>query len=283
MSGQLVLVATPIGNLGDLAPRAAEALRGADLILCEDTRRTRHLLSAIDVPGAGRLMAFHEHNEYDKTPGVLERLARGDRVVLVCDAGTPGISDPGGRLVAEAVAVGIEVTTVPGPSALLAALVISGLATDRFVMEGFLPRKGADRRARVGALVDELRTVVLFESPRRVGATVAELAEHLGGTRRVVVARELTKLHEEVWRGSLAEAVERYEGAEVRGEVVIVLEGAAEVEAIPPSDTEVLAALADARRAGLSTRDAASTVAASLGISRRGVYDLAIGSGTSKG
>jgi 16S rRNA (cytidine1402-2'-O)-methyltransferase len=256
VTGHLVLVATPIGNLGDLSPRAVQALSDADRILCEDTRRTRSLLSAFGQKSAGRLDSFHEHNEYEKTPHVIDRLLGGETVALVCDAG-------------------IDVSTVPGPSALLAALVLSGLPTERFVMEGFLPRKGAERRVRLSALVVERRTTVIYESPRRVGATVADLTDVLGGDRRLVVARELTKLHEEVWRGTLAEAAERYAGREVRGEVVLVLGGAPSIERAPSSDAEILEALEEAKADGLSTRDAASQVAADLGVARRVVYDVA--------
>jgi 16S rRNA (cytidine1402-2'-O)-methyltransferase len=281
MTGRLELVATPIGNLGDLAPRAVESLRDVDRILCEDTRRTRSLLSAFSLASGGRLESFHEHNEFGKTPGVIDRLLAGERVALVSDAGTPGISDPGARLVAAAVAAGIEVTALPGPSAVLAALVVSGLPTDRFVMEGFLPRRGADRRARLAGLVDEQRTVVLYESPRRVPATVTELAEVLGAERPAVVARELTKLHEEIWRGSLGEASAHYRDAEVRGEVVLVIGGAVPV-ARQATEAEVLVALQAATSAGLSTRDASAAVSQQLGVARRAVYDLAVGARRTK-
>ena len=279
MSGQLVLIATPIGNLGDLSPRAVAELGRAELLLCEDTRRTRVLLSAAGVPAGGRLESLHEHNEEAKIPGVLGRLLAGAVVGLVSDAGMPGISDPGERLVAAAVAAGVEISVVPGPSAVLAALVVSGLPTGRFVMEGFLPRKGAERRERLEALVGEERSIVLFESPRRLVASLAELALLLGGDRPVVVARELTKLHEELWRGSIAEATSHFSATEPRGELVLVLGGAPRVVAEAPSDEIVLAALAEARDRGLRTRDAAGEVAAALGLSRREVYELAIRSG----
>jgi 16S rRNA (cytidine1402-2'-O)-methyltransferase len=201
----------------------------------------------------------------------------GSRVVMVSDAGTPGISDPGERLVAAAVAAGIEVSAVPGPSALLAALVVSGLPTGRFVMEGFLPRKGTPRRARLAELADEPRTIVLYESPRRIGATLAELAELLGPERQVVVARELTKLHEELWRGTLGEAAAHFVGREVRGEVAVVLAGALATAATPAGEPQILAALSEARSRGLSNRDAAAEVADALGVPKRTVYDLAIG------
>jgi len=273
--GRLVLVATPIGNLGDLSPRAVEVLRDAAVILCEDTRRTRTLLSAAGIRGAGRLEALHEHNETTRTPAILDAVASGTLAALVCDAGTPGISDPGQRLVAAAVASGLEVSTVPGPSALLAALVVSGLPTDRFVMEGFLPRRGAERSARLDALHREERTCVLFESPRRVAETLAALVQVLGPERRACVARELTKLHEEIVHGTLGELAARYGGVEVRGEVVLVLAGAAPMAHRTATDAELLAALAEARAGGLSTRDAVAEVASVLGVARRRAYELA--------
>ena len=275
MSGTLVVVATPIGNLGDLAPRALEVLRSADRILCEDTRRTRILLSASEIPGAGRLEALHDHNEAQRIPALLSALLGGELIALVSDAGTPGISDPGERLVAAAVASDVLVTTVPGPSALLAALVVSGLPTDRFVMEGFLPRKGTERADRLASLVAARRTAILYESPRRVPATIGDLAAVLDADRRLCVAREMTKLHEEVWRGTIGEALERYRGAEVRGEVVLVLGGAPPSEVPEASDADIVGALREARAAGLSTRDAAAEVAVLLGIPRRRAYELA--------
>ena len=201
MTGRLVLVGTPIGNLGDLSPRAVEALTSADTIACEDTRRTRALLAHLGVPGGRRLLAVHDHNEAAAVRDVVDRLDEGERLVVVTDAGMPGISDPGERLVAAAAAAGHRVEVVPGPSALLAALVVSGLSTSRFVFEGFLPRKGSTRAQRLAELAGEARTVILFEAPHRVRQTVTDLAAAAGGLRRVVLVRELTKLHEEVWRG----------------------------------------------------------------------------------
>src|SRR5262245_22432920 len=206
--GSLVLVGTPIGNLGDLAPRAAEALAGADAVCCEDTRRTGKLLSLAGIERRP-LVVVNEHTEGREIPRVLARLARGERVALVSDAGMPGISDPGERLVAAAVAAGHPVEVVPGPSARLAALVVSGLPAGRFVFEGFLPRKGSGRTERLAAVADERRTTVLYEAPHRLARTLAELAAACGEDRRVVVARELTKLHEEVWRGAVAGAAPR--------------------------------------------------------------------------
>jgi 16S rRNA (cytidine1402-2'-O)-methyltransferase len=271
--GCLVIVSTPIGNLGDLSPRAVEVLGHADLVCCEDTRRTRALLTHAGVRGR-RLLSLHARNEAARLPEVLAHLAEGKTVALVSDAGTPTVSDPGSRLVAAAVAAGAGVTAVPGPSAALAALVVSGLPTGRFCFEGFLARRGGDRRRRLEALATEERTTVIHEAPGRLAATLADLMAVCGADRDVVVARELTKLHEEVWRGRLDRAVEEFTAREVRGEVVVVLAGAAPA---PPADEEaVVAALRRQVDGGASWRDAASAVAAELGASRRQVYDHAL-------
>jgi 16S rRNA (cytidine1402-2'-O)-methyltransferase len=272
-TGRVILVATPIGNLGDLAPRAVEVLRGADIVCCEDTRRTRVLLSASGVAAGGRLLSLHGHNEAARTGAVLDKVEAGAVVALVTDAGTPGISDPGSRLVAAAAERGLEVTVVPGPSAVIAALVVSGLPTDRFCVEGFLPRKGADRRRRLAALAAEERTAVVLESPTRLAGTLGDLARDLGD-RPVAVVRELTKVHEEVWRGTLAEAAVRFEAEPVRGEVVVVLGGSS--PAPPPTDAQVAAAVADRLAAGDGARGAADVVAAELGVPRRRAYAAAI-------
>ncbi|MGI9021889.1 MAG: 16S rRNA (cytidine(1402)-2'-O)-methyltransferase, partial [Acidimicrobiales bacterium] len=223
----LVLVATPIGNLGDLSPRSVQALTDADVIACEDTRRTRQLLAHAGIPAGGRLVTVNDHNETAQVGAVLARLDAGEQVVLVTDAGMPGISDPGERLVAAAAAAGYRVEVVPGPSAALAALVVSGLPAGRFCFEGFLPRKGRARTERLRELAAERRTTVVFESPHRVRQTVEELSRALDPLRRIVVARELTKVFEEVWRGTLADAVTHVAGTEPRGEYVLVLDGAA--------------------------------------------------------
>ena len=274
MTGRLVLVGTPIGNLGDLTPRAVEALTTADTIACEDTRRTRALLSHLGVPGGRRLVAVHDHNEAAAVRDVVAQLDRGERVVVVTDAGMPGISDPGERLVAAAAAAGHTVEVVPGPSAVLAALVVSGLSTSRFCFEGFLPRKGSARTQRLAELAVEPRTIVLFEAPHRVRQTAADLAEAVGGTRRVAVARELTKLHEEVWRGTLAGAVEHLASKEPRGEYVLVVDGAPPRE--PAGETDVEAALRARMDAGADKRSAIAEVASSLGVPKRVVYDIAL-------
>jgi 16S rRNA (cytidine1402-2'-O)-methyltransferase len=270
--GVLVLVGTPIGNLGDLSPRAVEALRSADAICCEDTRRTGRLLQHAGLDRRP-LVVVNEHTEAREVPGVLARLGRGERVAVVSDAGMPGISDPGERLVRAAIAAGHPVEVVPGPSAALAALVSSGLAAGRFVFEGFLPRKGPGRAARLAAVAAEPRTVVLYEAPHRLARTVADLVDACGPDRRVAVARELTKLHEEVWRGSLGDALAWVRAAAPRGEIVLVLDGAP--AAAPPDEEALVDALRDELAAGATARDAARAVAARLDVPRRRVYDLA--------
>lgn len=274
MSGALILVATPIGNLGDLSPRAVRELAGADTIACEDTRRTRQLLSHAEIPSGHRLMTVNDHNEATQVRKVVERLDAGERVAVVSDAGMPGISDPGERLVAAAVSAGHRVEVVPGPSAALAALVISGLPTGRFCVEGFLPRKGRARAERIGDLVSERRTTVIFEAPHRVRRTVADLADRLGGARTVFLARELTKHHEETWRGPLSAAVGHLEEAEPRGEYVLVLAGAPAPSR--PNDDDVENALRAHLGAGSDRKTAISEVAAELDVPRRVVYQLAV-------
>ncbi len=273
MNGALVVVATPIGNLGDLSPRAAEELTGAELICCEDTRRTGRLLAAVGIAGT-KLRRVDEHTERAAVDDVLARVRSGGRVALVTDAGTPGVSDPG-RLLVEAVAeAGLDVVVVPGPSAAIAALVGSGLPTDRFVFEGFLPRKGRDRRDRIAALAEERRTIVVYEAPPRLRATLGDLAEVLGGERRAVVGRELTKLHEEFVRGTLRQLVE-WAADQPKGEIVLVIEGGP--EAGEPDDAAVIAALEARLAGGMTRRDAVVDVAGQLGAARRRVYDLALG------
>lgn len=270
----LVLVGTPIGNLGDLSPRAVEALRTADTIACEDTRRTRALLSHLGLPAGRRLLAVHDHNEAGEVANVLARLDKGEHVVVVTDAGMPGISDPGERLVAAAAAAGHAVEVVPGPSAMIAALVVSGLPTSRFAFEGFLPRKGAARTQRVQEIAADARTTVLFEAPHRVRQTVGDLAAAAGGLRRVALVRELTKLHEEVWRGPLAGAVDHLDSKEPRGEYVIVLDGAP--APAPAEESDVEAALRARLDAGADKKAAIAEVAAQLRVPKRVVYDVAL-------
>ena len=271
--GTLVLVATPIGNLGDLSPRARQALADADTIACEDTRRVRQLLSALGVAAGDRLVAVHDHNEAAQVRTVLRRLEAGQRVAVVTDAGMPAVSDPGERLVRAASAGGHRVEVVPGPSAALAALVVSGLPTARFCFEGFLPRKGSGRSSRLEALRTEPRTMVVFEAPHRVRQTVADLAAALGESRQVAVARELTKQFEEVWRGTLAAAIAYLEERDPRGEYVLVVAGAPAPEA--PDELEVEEALRARLANGTDKRTAIAEVSAHLSVPKRQVYEVA--------
>lgn len=273
MSGTLVLVATPIGNLGDLSPRAVEALAAADLVCCEDTRRSGRLLQHAGVR-AKRLRRVDDHTEVAATADVLEVLSSGGSVAVVTDAGTPGISDPGQRLVQAAIEAGYAVSAVPGPAALVMALVVSGLQTERFVFEGFMPRSGSARSERLSEIAGERRTTVLYEAPHRVARTVSDLAGVCGPERRVALCRELTKMHEEVWRGSLADAVAHLAANEPIGEFVVVLEGAP--AAAPLEDDDVVTLLRDALASGMTKRDAAAHVAAQTGRPKRLVYSLAL-------
>jgi 16S rRNA (cytidine1402-2'-O)-methyltransferase len=276
VSGTLWLVGTPIGNLGDITERARQVLDAADLIACEDTRRTRALLTHLGIERK-RLLSFFEGNEQRRIPELTERLRAGDVVAVVTDAGMPGLSDPGYRLVEACAAEGIPVDVAPGPSAAVAALVLSGLPTDRFCFEGFLPRRAGARRARLRELQDDPRTLVFYESPRRLADLLDDAAE-AWGKRPAAVIRELTKAHQEVVRGDLAELAQRYRREEPRGEVVLVVGGAA---AAPAPDTAALASEVERLRAGgLSRRDAAARVAEATGVSRREVYEASLRDGS---
>jgi 16S rRNA (cytidine1402-2'-O)-methyltransferase len=271
--GALILVGTPIGNLGDLSPRAIEVLREVDVIAAEDTRRTRTLLTYAGIPANRRLRAVHEHNEARSASELVDEIRAGARVAYVTDAGMPGISDPGERLVRACVAAGLPVEAVPGPSAVVTALVVSGLPTRRFAFEGFLPRRGRARSHVLDTIATETRTVVLFESPARVRATLAELSDVCGREREVAIARELTKRFEEMWRGTLGEALEATP-AEPRGEHVLVL-GPASPSAEAVDDEALDDVVQDALDAGLSARDAAARAALDLGVAKRRAYDSA--------
>ena len=273
MAGTLWLVGTPIGNLGDITQRARETLARSDVIACEDTRRTRALLTHLGIEGK-RLVAFFEGNEERRTPELLRHLREGRDVAVVTDAGMPAVSDPGYRLVAACAEEGLPVDVAPGPSAAVAALVLSGLPTDRFAFEGFLPRRPGPRKARLRELAGDPRTVVLFESPRRVASLLAEAAHVLGADRPAAVARELTKVHQEVVRGILAELADRFGAGEVRGEVVVVIGGAPAARAPDLTDLarQVEALVAD----GLPRREAARRVAEAAGASRREVYEASL-------
>lgn len=271
MTGRLLLCATPIGNLSDVSPRLIDALRAADVIFAEDTRRTGNLLAHLGVESP-ELVSFFVGNEHERLAVLQRRLEAGDTVALVTDAGTPSISDPGLLAVRRAREVEASIEAIPGPSAVTTALTLSGLPADRFAFDGFLPRKGADRTSRLAELAAERRTTVLFASPRRLVADLEDIRAAVGGDRTVAVCRELTKLHEEVWVGSLDEAVDVWGERTVKGEVTLVVEGRPE-GAAPSADavTPILEILA---RADVSTRDAARAVAEATGMSRNDAYDV---------
>lgn len=271
MTATLWLVATPIGNLGDLSPRAVEVLASSALVCCEDTRRTGRLLQHAGVRAA-RLAVANEHTEFERIADVLAVLGDGLDVAVVTDAGTPGVSDPGERLVRAALDAGFAVSAVPGPAAGVMALTISGLPTDRFVFEGFLPRTGRDRTTRLAEIAGERRTVVLYEAPHRIVRTLADLVAACGEDRPAVVARELTKLYEQVVRGTLGSVTAAL--GTPRGEYVIVL-GGTPVDTVEVTDEAVADAVRAAVAAGASKRDAATRVAAELGISRNHAYRIA--------
>ena len=269
--GALYVVATPIGNPEDLSPRARRVLAEADLIACEDTRRTARLLAAHSIGTPA--LSYFEHNERRRTPELIKRMRAGATIALVSDAGTPAISDPGFRLVRAALDAGIRVAAVPGPSAAIAALSISGLPTDRFVFEGFLPQRSSARRAALEALAREMRTIVLYESPRRLAATLAEMAAVFGADRPAALAREITKTFEETIRGTLGELRDRFATEEARGEITIVVGGApAESSAAPEGAVAGSISVAELIDAGLSLKQACAVIAKLTGQSRRELY-----------
>jgi 16S rRNA (cytidine1402-2'-O)-methyltransferase len=273
--GVLVLAATPIGDVADASPRLAAELRDADVVAAEDTRRLRRLTVALGVTLTGRVVSYYEQNEASRTSELVEALLSGSRVLLVTDAGMPSVSDPGFRLVAAAVEAGVTVTAVPGPSAVLAALAVSGLPVDRFCFEGFLPRKAGERAARLGELADEPRTLVFFEAPHRLAAALDAMAAALGGQRRAAVCRELTKTYEEVRRGSLAElAAWATEG--VRGEVTVVVAGAPPAAAGDVDAAELAERVARREEAGETRKEAIAAVAEEAGVPKRTVFDAVV-------
>jgi 16S rRNA (cytidine1402-2'-O)-methyltransferase len=271
-AGVLVLAGTPIGRPDDAPPRLAAELAAADVVAAEDTRRLKRLTSDLGVELTGRVVSYFEGNEQGRTPQLLEALQAGDRVVLVTDAGMPSVSDPGYRLVAAAVEAGIEVTAVPGPSAVLTALAVSGLPVDRFCFEGFLPRKAGERARRLDELADEPRTMVFFEAPHRTEAALQAMADAFGADRPAAVCRELTKTYEEVRRGGLGNLA-AWAADGVRGEVTLVVSGAADEP--PRTDPETLLALvASEESAGVPRKQAIADVARRSGVPKRVVYDL---------
>lgn len=270
----LWLVATPIGNMDDLSERAANVLRAVDVVCCEDTRRTGILLKRIGA-GAAKLIVTNDHTEHDATAQVIEHLAAGRTVAVVTDAGTPGISDPGERLARAAIEAGHPLRAVPGPAAFVMAAIISGLPTARIAFDGFLPRSGAERRERLTEVARERRTTVLYEAPHRLVRTLEDLCEACGTARHVALVREMTKIHEEVWRGSLEQALAHVHSAEPRGEYALVI-APAPATTSQVSDDDIVSELARRAVAGLSTRDAVDEVTAALGVARNRVYDLAV-------
>jgi 16S rRNA (cytidine1402-2'-O)-methyltransferase len=275
VSGRLVLCGTPIGNLDDLSPRAAEALAGADVVACEDTRRTRKLLTHIGVH-AKDLVVVNDATEARLSSHLVDRIRKGETVVLVSDAGMPGLSDPGYRLVTACAAAGVPVEVVPGPSAVVAALAVSGLPPGRFAFEGFLPKKAGDRRRRLRDVASDQRTLIFFVSPHHLVTHLADVEAELGD-RQAALARELTKIHEEVWRGSLSELRERAEaGAGPKGEMVLVVSGAIH-EHKPRPSPEALAAMAEEKMdAGIDRKAALTEVAKETGVPRRDVFDALV-------
>jgi 16S rRNA (cytidine1402-2'-O)-methyltransferase len=267
MSGTLYLVGTPIGNLGDMTDRARETLGAVDIVAAEDTRRTGRLLAHFGIDA--RMVSLFVGNEERRTAELLSELASGKDVALVSDAGMPGLSDPGYRLVRASIAQGIDVRVVPGPSAVLAGLVLSGLPTDRFAFEGFLPRRSTERRARLRSLAQEPRTIVAFESPRRVAGLLRDLVHEMGD-RTLAIARELTKLHEEVIRGRASEVLAGLPEADLKGELVVVIQGSRELD--PPGQGDLVVEALALVEGGMRKRDAAAEVARTHGASANTIY-----------
>jgi 16S rRNA (cytidine1402-2'-O)-methyltransferase len=276
LTGRLVLLGAPLGNSADASARLRELLGSAEVIAAEDTRRLARLARDLDVKVTGRVVSYFEGNEDRRTPELVEAVRGGALVAVVTDGGMPSVSDPGFRLVRAVLDAGLPVTAAPGPSAVTTALALSGLPSDRFCFEGFLPRKPAERRARLRALAGEARTLVIFEAPHRIAAALADLAAEFGADRPAALCRELTKTYEEVRRGSLgdltASAVER----EPRGEITLVI-GGVPARSAERTDAELLAAVARHEAAGLSRRDAVAATAQEYGVARRRVYALAVG------
>ena len=268
----LVLAATPIGRAADASARLAEELAEADVVAAEDTRRLKRLTTELGVTVRGRVVSYFEGNEAGRTAGLVGALEDGDRVLLVTDAGMPSVSDPGYRLVAAAVEAGVRVTAVPGPSAVLTALAVSGLPVDRFCFEGFLPRRGGERSRRLAELADEPRTMVFFEAPHRTEAALTAMAAAFGEDRPAAVCRELTKTHEEVVRGGLAELA-RWASEGVRGEVTLVVSGRTGPAVVPSGPAELAELVAAEEAAGSTRKDAIRSIAPRAGLPKREVYE----------
>ena len=275
MTGVLVLAGTPIGDVSDAPPRLLTELAGADVIAAEDTRRLRRLTQALGVAPTGRVVSYFEGNEVARTPELVESLLGGARVLLVTDAGMPSVSDPGYRLVDAAVAAGVRVTAVPGPSAVLTALALSGLPVDRFTFEGFLPRKAGDRSRQLAQVAAEPRTMVFFEAPHRIAETLAAMADAFGADRPGAVCRELTKTYEEVRRGPLAELA-AWAADGVRGEITVVVAGAPPAAPQEVGPAELARRVAVREEAGERRKEAIAAVAAALGLPKREVFDAVV-------
>jgi 16S rRNA (cytidine1402-2'-O)-methyltransferase len=269
--GVLVVAGTPIGDVDDAPPALGRELAAADVVAAEDTRRVRRLAGALGVRIGGRVVSYFDGNEAARTPYLVEALRSGERVLLVSDAGMPSVSDPGYRLVEAAVAAGVRVTVVPGPSAALAALAVSGLPADRFCFEGFLPRRAGERNRRLTALAAEQRTLVFFESRHRIAATLAAMRDAFGEQRRAAVCRELTKTHEEIRRGSLGELASWAASGDVLGEITLVVAGAADaVRAATAADAAAM--VAEREAVGADRKEAIAAVAREVGLPKRVVY-----------
>ncbi len=277
-NGSIVLAATPIGNMGDATFRLVSLLESADIIAAEDTRRLQRLIRSLEVTPRGRTLSYHEHNEASRTPELLDLVQAGATLLLVTDAGMPSVSDPGFRLVEAAAERGITVTVAPGPSAVLTALALSGLPTDRFCFEGFLPRKTGERAARLAELRTERRTMVFFEAPHRLEAMTRALHQEFGPERPACITRELTKRYEEVIRGPLQHLLEWVEGKEVRGEIAVVVGGAPEDQASAPEDH--VHAVNELMSQGLRLKEAVAAVAEDKRISKRELYAAVVAART---
>ena len=271
--GRLVLAGTPIGNIGDATPRLRDALASAEVIAAEDTRKLRKLLSLLGVESTAKVVSYYDVNEQQRVPELLEALAEGKLVVVVSDAGMPTVSDPGFRIAQAAALAGAEVSALPGPSAVTMALAMSGLPTDRFCFEGFLPRKAGERRSHLESLRGEKRTMVFFEATHRIGATTAAMAEAFGADRPAALCRELTKTFEEVIRGTLGEIAERCQ-QEVLGEITLVVQG--ELERVGVEDAQLLAEVNTRVAAGQDRKEAIAEVAAAHHVPKRRVFDLVV-------
>ena len=275
MTGQLILAATPIGNIADASPRLKSALQNADVIAAEDSRRAKRLLQDLEVTSTAQIWSFYDAVESTKSPELIDRVLAGQMVLVISDAGMPTVSDPGYRLVQEAISKGVPVSVIPGPSAVLTALAISGLAVDRFSFDGFLPRKSGERKKFLQQLAGETRTMVFFEAPHRLAESLTDFAEIFGADRQAVICRELTKTYEEVVRGSFTELI-KWADREILGEITLVVSGALELAETSASDWVEL--VQTRVKLGLSQRDAIAEVAKELRIPKRDVYDAVLAS-----